>query len=260
MSPAGRRSCASSGVNWIDLSGIASIKAPELFVHVEGCKNRFARPGRPDTAFAPRGSRVARQLLIEPRRVIPQGELASLTGLNPGYLSRVLAKLNEMGLVERQASGLRATDPDRLLDAWAQEYRFDKHRLIAGHFTPANRQSVAQIVADSCAKYDRRYALTGLAGAWVRTQFARYRLTTVYVDQAPSPALLDLIGFTPEPRGANLWLLVPQDEGVFDGGSVVDGMDCAHLVQIYLDLLAHPVRAREAAEELRTQLGWAEHG
>jgi hypothetical protein len=29
---------------------------------------------------------------------------------------------------------------------------------------------------------------------------------------------------------------------------------CAHPVQIYLDLLAHPERAKEAAEELRKRL------
>ena len=71
--------------------------------------------------------------------------------------------------------------------------------------------------------------------------------------------MLDRIGFSPDPRGANLWLIVPQDEGVFDGAAQVDGLECAHPVQIYLDLLAHPERAPEAAQELRHQFGWHEH-
>ena len=258
MSPAGRRRCTAAALDWLDLSGNAHIKAPELVVRVEGHKNRFARPGRPDTAFAPRGSRVARWLLIEPRRFKPQGELAQLTRLNRGYVSRVLAKLHEMGLVERSKAGVRTTDPDRLLDAWRDEYRFDRHRRLAGHVTSTRQQSVSELVANACAEHGLRYSLTGLSAAWSRTQFTRYRLTTVYVART-LPNMLEQIGFDPEPRGANLWLVVPYDEGVFDGASVVNSLNCVHPVQNYLDLDAHPERSREAAEGLRAQFIWHVH-
>ena len=61
------------------------------------------------------------------------------------------------------------------------------------------------------------------------------------------------LGFREEPRGTNTWRVVPDDEGVFHGTSQVDGVRCAHPVQVHLDLKDHPEGASEAADELRNQ-------
>ena len=62
-------------------------------------------------------------------------------------------------------------------------------------------------------------------------------------------------------RGANVWFVVPNDEGVFQGASEQDELRCVHPVQVYLDLKNHPERAREAAEHLRTRLlDWGPDG
>jgi len=50
-----------------------------------------------------------------------------------------------------------------------------------------------------------------------------------------------------------VWLVVPRDEGVFYG-KVERGVWCANPVQVYLDLLSQPERAREAASHLRSEL------
>jgi hypothetical protein len=57
-----------------------------------------------------------------------------------------------------------------------------------------------------------------------------------------------------EPKGANVWLVVPNDVGVFDGVETKEGTACVHPVQAYVDLLRHPERAKEAAAELRTRM------
>ena len=59
------------------------------------------------------------------------------------------------------------------------------------------------------------------------------------------------LGWRGEERGANVWLAVPDDEGVFQGADRRDDVWCAHPVQIYLDLKAHPERSSEAAAHLR---------
>jgi len=50
-------------------------------------------------------------------------------------------------------------------------------------------------------------------------------------------------------------LVVPDDEGVFQGSQTRAGVRCVHPVQIYLDLKSQPERgAKEAAGELRKRL------
>ena len=101
-------------------------------------------------------------------------------------------------------------------------------------------------------------AATALAAAWLWTRYAGFRLSTVYLSIPPSPALKRDISFREEARGANTWLVVPNDEGVFDGAESVDGIRCVHPVQAYLDMKDHPERAPEAAAELRGRLFSAE--
>ena len=246
--------CEQSGVAWLDLSGNARIAARGLYVRILGHKNLYQRPGRPNSAFAPRGSRVARWLLMNPGEVVLQSTLAASTGLNEGHVSRVVGKLIEMGLVERESRGVRLTDAARLLDAWRDEYRFDRHTRLRGHITVGMGQRVDQFVARSFADIGHQYALTGLAAAWRMTRWAGHRLTTVYLAGLPTNGLLDGLGFREEPRGANTWLVVPNDPGVFDGAASVDGMQCVHPLQAYLDLKDHPERSDEAAAELRARL------
>ena len=103
------------------------------------------------------------------------------------------------------------------------------------------------------------HAATGLAAAWRYAPHAMHRIVTFYVEAPPSPAWLDSVRFRSEEHGGNVWIVVPKDEGVFMGVEERAGVPCVSPVQVYLDLLAHPERAREAAEELRkTVLTWRE--
>ena len=75
-----------------------------------------------------------------------------------------------------------------------------------------------------------------------------------------SKELINSLVFREEERGSNVWFVVPKDEGVFHGSKKVEGIDCAHPVQVYLDLSGHPERAIEAADNLRNEfLNWNKH-
>ena len=104
------------------------------------------------------------------------------------------------------------------------------------------------------------YAATGLGAAWLFSHFAGFRRVTFYLKQAPSPALLEKIGFREEDSGANVWLVLPKDEGVFMGEERREKVRCVSPVQAYLDLKGHPERAEEAGSRLRDRyLNWARH-
>jgi len=254
MGAAAQKLCARAKLSWMDLSGNARIIAPGIFYQNLGNKNRFRRPGRPESAFGPKGARITRRLLMESAKGVKQRTLAASTGLDEGHTSRIVGKLLEAGLVHRGKDGIRVTDANVLLAAWLEEYRFDRHDIIRGHIASRGGDLLIQAIAEILSRVDELYAATALPAAWLWTRYAGFRLVTVYLSSPPSSELKKELGFREEARGANTWLVVPNDEGVFDGADLVDGIRCVHPIQAYVDLKYHPERAEEAAEELRKRL------
>ena len=258
MGRAGQELCAQAEVAWLDLSGNARIVVPGIFYQNLGNPNRFRRPGRPESAFGSTGSRVARLLLTEPSKAVSQRDIAHGSGLSEGHVSKVVHKLLETGLVERGGDGIRVPDRGALLDAWREDYRFDRHSVIRGHIPAADGMSLTRLVAEALRRTSTTYAVTALPAAWLWTRHAGFRLSTVYLD-SPAPAeVREELGFREEQRGANTWLVVPRDNAVFIGVEPVEGVRCVHPVQAYLDLKDHPERAAEAASELRRRLLWGD--
>ncbi len=254
MGTAAQEFCVQADIPWLDLSGNARIIIPGIFYQNLGNPNRFRRAGRPESAFGPKGSRIARQLLMEPAKTVRQRALASSTGLDEGHVSRVIGKLLEIGLVEREESGIRVADLGILLDAWREEYRFGRHQIVQGHISVGGGDALTQHIAATLTKIDVFYAVTALPAAWLWTRYAGFRLSTVYLHLPPSEGLQKDLGFREEARGANTWLVAPIDEGVFKGTEPVDGIRCVHPVQAYVDLKEQPERSAEAAAELRRRL------
>jgi hypothetical protein len=255
MGPVGRERCEAAGVAWLDLSGNARIFAPGVRVLIEGRPNRFRRPGRPSSAFAPKSARIARWLLMHPHQPAAQREIAQATGMDEGFTSRIVARLEQDGLVIREGNGaIRSRDPGLLLDAWREHYDFSMHHALRGHVAARSGDALLRGLADELGAQGIGYAATGLAAAWVLTGFAGFRIASVYVPEAPPPRLLEVLGFREDERGANVWLVVPNDEGVFHGAADRDRVRCVHPVQAYLDLKGHPERGDEAAGRLRAEL------
>lgn len=250
MTPAGAKAADARGLNWIDLSGNAQLRDERLYVSVQGRPNAFAGPGRPSSPFAPKSSRVTRAMLLDPARWWMQKELAEVTRLDPGQVSRVVRRLEDDALLERQGGELRPRDPDLLLDAWADAYRFDRHDFVTGHLSGTGVELAREL--DERLGEDVDHAFTGLPAAWAIDEHARFRLVSVYVAGNPRAAA-DAVGLRRGVRGANVQLIGPDDVGVFDGRDVVDGLPCVSTVQVILDLQQLPERAREAADQLRAK-------
>jgi hypothetical protein len=255
MGQVGRDLCEKSGVSWLDLSGNAKIFAPGLRIWMEGRPNKYSNRGRPPNLFASKSSRVARQLLLQPQRFRTQAELARQTGLDDGYVSKIVRRLEQEHYLDKDDEGaVRPRDPNLLLDAWYGAYDFSRHRILKGHVPARSGDELTHKVARQLSHEKLDYAATGLAAAWLFTNFAAFRLTTVYLSSMPSRSLLREIEFLDEPKGANLWLVLPDDEGVFQGRQERAGIQCVSPVQSYLDLKDQPERAKDAAAELRRKL------
>lgn len=252
MGEVGRRLCEEAGVGWLDLSGNAHLVAPGLRVSVEGKPNQFIRSGRPRSVFAPKSARIARWLLIEPDRAFSQRELAKVTGLDEGFTSRIVRQLQEQQLVSRDSGGaVKVANFNALLDAWREVYDFSKHHIVRGHIAARSSDEVLRRVSAQLKRGKVEHAATGLAGARLCSGFAGFRVVSVYVADLPSQKAREAMGFHETESGENIWLVQPNDAGVFHGSREQEGITCAHPVQIYLDLKHHPERSAEAAAELR---------
>lgn len=251
MTPAGAETARDEQVAWLDLAGNARLVAPGILLHVEGRPPLPGRRGRPSSAFAPRSARVARALLVEPGRRWSQKELIDATGLSQGTVSRTLSRLHDLGLVARDERRRQywPPAPGELLDAWRDEYDYERHEILPVHLT-ASGLGLAREVAGGLKASGVEHAFTGLPAAWVYDGFAQFRIVSVFVDGSPLDAA-ERLGARIEEGGANVHLIRPLDDGVFYGAQEVDGLRCVHPLQVYLDLCGLPERAPEAAQHLR---------
>ena len=255
MGKVGQQLCEVENVCWLDLSGNAHLVAPGLRGNIEGKPNQFKRPGRPHSLFAPKSSRIARWLLVAPNHAFSQRELANASGLDEGFTSRIVRQLEEQRLVSRDPAGaVKVANYDALLDAWREAYDFSKHHIVRGHIAARSSDEILRRVSAQLKRGKVEHAATGLAGAWLCSGFAGFRLVVVYVAELPGKEVCQEMGFHEMERGENIWLVQPNDDGVFYGSVEREGIACAHPVQVYLDLKDHPERSAEAAEALRKNL------
>jgi hypothetical protein len=250
MTAAGAEAAAGQSVNWVDLSGNAHIRDKDLYVNVAGRPNRYRSRGRPSSPFAPKSARVTRALLLDPSRWWRQRDLARATGLDDGNVSRTVGRLDQEMLLEHRERELRPRDPGLLLDAWAHDYRFDRHDVLNAHVSGSGID-LARGIGKELDSRGIHHAFTGLAAAWAIDRFANFRLSSVYVEDDPRD-VAEQLGARQNTTGANVQLIGPNDIGVFTGEQRYDELNCVSPVQVYLDLQHLPERADDAAGYLRT--------
>ncbi len=258
MGATGKDMCANSEVAWLDLSGNARIFHKGLRINVDGKPNLYKQPGRPSSPFAPKSSRIARWLLIHPESYFTQRELSHYTGMDEGYTSKVVKKLEEIGLIDRNQDGaVRCSDPDLLFKGWRNDYEFGKHDVLRGHIAARSGEALLERAVSQLEFCKVPCAATGLAAAWQYDRYVSFRLVTLYLEKWPTSDVQAKIGFRPEESGSNVWLVIPNDEGVFQEARVEQGIRCVHPVQVYIDLDSQPERSKEAAARLcQSHLPW----
>lgn len=254
MTTAGEQAAHRYGLNWVDLCGNAHIRTDRLYIFIKGKPNRFVKRGRPSSPFAPKSARIARIMLLEPSRWWRRKEIVGATDLNSGQVSRVVKRLLDERLLEQRENEIRPRDPVALLEAWEEEYRFDRHQILRGHASGAGIE-LARTLGERLGENGLPHAFTGLPAAWAFDAFARFRLNSLYVLGDPHE-VAEQLELRIHERGANVQLIVPDDIGVFAGSRRVEGLVCVSPVQAYLDLKHLPERAPEAAESLRERGLW----
>ena len=255
MHELGRKYCKEAKISWLDLSGNANITGPGIRIIIENQPNLYKRPGRTSSVFAPKGSRVARFLLYNYPSAFSQREISKQTDLDEGYVSKIVKSMENLDLIARDERGrITNQDPVVLLDAWLEKYDFVKHNPIRGYIPARSGQSLMQHISDSISKEGIDFAVTGLGAAWLYTHYASFRTVTVYVSKNIRNELLSYLDFSESGVGSNTIIAAPNDQSIFWDTEEIEGIQCVHPIQAFLDLKGQPERAQEAMPELKKYL------
>lgn len=249
--------CKRLGVSCLDLNGRVWLRAKGVLVDRDAPWGAvlFRTAEAPVNVFSLKGSRLARALLAFPGRQWCQAELADLTGLSQGLLSRLLKQASAEGWVTGSRGDWSVEDANALLDAWkaADVWRkrvtVRQYSVLEGDLTKLARCVFEQATGE--------VAFTQWFAAGLRFPYTDVPIVSAYVAETPQRALAERLGAREVSSGGKLWLITPKDVGVFQGIRRVDTIPIVCDVQIYLDLLEVGLRGPDQAEALRAWEGFS---
>ena len=247
LAPGVRDRLKGSGLGYVDLTGNARLELtnPGLFLETSGA-DRDPDPSRRPTRSlrGPKAGRIVR-VLCDLRGPFGVRELATRTGLDAGYVSRLLALLNRESLVERGPRGrVVKVDWERLLRRWAQDVPLENRGETASYLEPRGLGTLLGRLPSS----GLRYVITGSLAASRLAPIAPPRLAVLYVESLERAA--QSLSLRPAETGANVLLVLPNDEWVFEGATEAEGVSYAAPSQAAADLLTSPGRGPAEGDEL----------
>lgn len=247
LSPAVRNRLTEVGLGFLDLTGNVRIAltSPALFIDASGADVNPNRQSRQSRSL--RGGKAGRIVRALIDRKEPPGvrELAETAGVDPGYVSRIVALLDRQALIERSGRGrIASVDWPRLLERWAQDAPLSSRGTQITCLDPRGLSAMTSRLS----KTKLRYAVTGTLAVSEFAPVAAARLAVVYVENVKE-AVSNLELRIAE-RGANVMLIEPQDDGVFDGSILRNGLRVVAVSQAAADLLTSPGRGPAEAEAL----------
>jgi hypothetical protein len=248
LSPAVRERLREFALSFLDLTGNVrlELEQPGLFIETQGADidpNRKTRPSR-----SLRGAKAARVVRALIDQTEPPGvrKLAGAAGVDAGYVSRLFALLDREALIERRGRVTKVDWP-RLLRRWAQDSPLESRGPLIACLEPRGLPALKS----KLRKVSVRTAITGGLAAARLAPVAPPRLAIVYV--ADMDRAIAALKLRTVESGANVFLIQPNDEGVFAGAVRQDGLTFAAPSQAAADLLTSPGRGPSEGEQL---IGW----
>ncbi|MCC6812241.1 MAG: hypothetical protein IT381_32770 [Deltaproteobacteria bacterium] len=247
LSGATRERLRERGLGYLDLTGNTRIvvRDPGLFIETQGASEDPEREQRPARSL--KGAKAGRivRALVDLKTPAGVRELAAQTKIDAGYVSRVLSLLDTEALITRAGRGrIETIDWPALLRRWATDSPLETRGSTATYLEPRGLPALLARLAKS----NETYAVTGSSAAAAFAPIAPARLATIWLRDAKLAA--ERLGLRPAESGANVLLVEPADDNVFEGMTERDGVNYAAPSQTAADLLTSPGRGPAEAEEL----------
>jgi Transcriptional regulator, AbiEi antitoxin, Type IV TA system len=243
--------CEDAGLGYADLAGNARISFDNVYIETRSADNPFRERKEVKSLFAPKACRVLRVLLQGPLRSWKTVELAQESDVSTGWVSAVRQQLIAREWAVSDSKGLRVSNPNAVLDAWAAVDQWKARTDVQEYsLLLTDPTEIAKSLHDFFG--DRRHAFTQWFAGWLRHPYTVPQIVTAYVDDFSDEKAIEnqLLARRVE-EGGRLWLVRPSEPGVFLRSQSVQGFGLVSDVQIYLDLLAAGRRGDEQAAELR---------
>lgn len=252
ISPNAAQICERDEIGYIDLVGNCRLSFQQVYIEQGGKPNLFAKKRDLRSLYSPKGERVLRVLLNNPRKAWKIIELADEAQVSVGQVVNVKKLLVDREWVGKERDGFFLSNQEQLLQEWAENYTF-RRNLVQDCYSLKGIAEIEADLAEVCNRKGIRYALTSFSAAARLAPAVKYQRAFAYVEKIEENVLLPL-NLKKVPSGANVNLLLPYDIGVFYGSRELGGIRIASPVQIYLDLLGFKGRGEEAAHALLEQV------
>ena len=172
-------------------------------------------------------------------------ELAARAHVPPATISRVSDLLaRDAVLTKDERGGIAELDWVGVIRRWSQDYELRRSNLVTRHLDPRGLPAVV----DKLGNANWRYAATTSLAAQSFAPIAPTRTAVIYVEDAIQAS--HRLKLLQADAGANVLLVEPFDDVVFERTMQRNGLTVAALSQVAADLLTGPGREPSEGEEL----------
>ncbi len=248
ISPQAAEICSKDGIGYIDLAGNCYLSFDHVYIEQLGKRNPFTEKRDLRSLYSPKAARILRVLLTNPKRTWKTQDIAKEAEVSLGQVANVKKLLDDREWILVTPEGFSLREPEKLLREWSENYTFKKN-LMRNFHSLKNIAEVEEYLARICNEQGIKYALTGFSGAVRLAPAVRYQRAMAYISNKLED-VVSVLNLKEVPSGANVTLLTPYDDGVFYGIRLVDGIQVASPVQIYIDLVSFRGRGEEASQVL----------
>ncbi len=250
LSRRARELCREEGIGYLDLEGNVFVESGPILIDRTGNLERTLNNRNMRGIFAPKATRVIRELISRQPARARVTDLAKKCDMSPAGVYFVIRSLEEKGYVNRDVDkSIILREPRQLLIDWASNWSLEKNTINRFFSFETDSNTLGEKIAKAAKKLDVKYALTGLAGASKVAPYVRYDDVWLYV-KGDVEGLVKELDLRPVTSGANVVILRPYDDGVFSGARALGNVQVVSDVQLFVDLYSYPARGREQAEML----------
>lgn len=262
LSPGAKLELRKQNIASFELGGSLYLKHGSWFINIEKPSRRSKRNTQGIDLFTEARESVIHALLMNSHRWVTGTELAELAETSSYTCSLVLQELTLREWVESIGGGPNKrrmlTRPDRLLDAWSEQWKERKEKKSRWYIFVENPKYLLAHLAEriECNKVSYPWAFTGTTAANIYTPLlTSTEGVEIIVPRSYSDRMAEVLDLKPVSKGANVTLIEREPASLLYREMHLDHSSFfASPYILYLDLLDGRGRNKELADHFRKYL------